>query len=389
MMRPTGYSVSDYGAMIECEPRMDIYAQALRRVIIPGCTVIDLGAAFGVFALLACKYGAGKVIAIEPDPSVELLKPLAQANGCADRITVIRDLSTNFTPETKADVIVSDCRGTVPLYQHHIATLADARARLLAPGGTLLPMRDTLRIALARWPNNHRATTRPWLTNRYGLNLQAGHRFAANAERKAYLKPRALVSAAADVAVLDYRSITQPNLDATIELAATRAGAVHGLLMWFDAEIAEGLTYSNAPGQPELVYGQLFLPFQGASNLAEGEKIEAQVRATLVDDEYVWNWDWRVRDASGQPTSSLVRQSNFLAQIHSPKALAAGSSQHVPELNARMMLDRDCLVLVSEGRTLDGIARTLQERYPEQLPSYKAALDHTAKCLGRYSVRQG
>lgn len=384
MIRPAGYSVIDYGDMILCEPRMGIYDEALRRAVTPGCTVIDLGAAFGVFALLACKYGAGHVIAIEPDPSIELLMPLAKANGCADRITVIRDVSTNYTPATKADVIVSDCRGTVSLYQHHIATLADARARLLAPGGTLLPMRDTLRVALTRSPAYHRAATQPWLTNRYGLDLSAGYRHAVNAERKAYLKPQALMSQPQDLAVLDYRTITEPNLDATIELAATRAGRVHGLLVWFDAEIAEGLTYSNAPGQPELVYGQMFLPLQGAPRLAEGQRIEARVRGTLVDGEYVWSWDWRVCGDGDAVAGPLVRQSSFMSQVHSPRALAAVSNQHTPELSPRLALDRDCLALVGEGRTLDAIAKTLQERFPEQLPDYKAALDHAAACLSRY-----
>jgi len=389
MIRPAGYSVFDYGDMIECEPRMGIYAEALRRAITPGCTVIDLGAAFGMFALLACKYGAGRVIAIEPDPSIELLMPLAQANGCADRITVIRDISTNYTPETKVDVIVSDCRGTVSLYQHHIATLADARERLLAPGGTLLPMRDTMRIALARWPKTHRRTSRPWQRNNYGLDLSAGYRFALNMEHKAYLPPSALVSEAQDLAVLDYRSITEPNLDATVEMTATRDGAVHGLLMWFDAEIAEGLAYSNAPGQPALVYGQMFLPLDGAPRLTAGERISARLRGTLVDGEYVWSWGWQVIAANGAARGAMVQQSSFLGRVHSPTALAAVSNQHTPALDTAMLLDRDCLALVGEGRTLDGIAKTLQERHPEQLPTYKAALDHVAQCLGRYSSAQG
>ncbi len=389
MIRPAGYSVIDYGNMIECEPRMSIYAEALRRAVTPGCTVIDLGAAFGVFSLLACKYGARSVIAIEPDPSIELLMPLAQANGCADRITVVRDISTNYTPETKADVIVSDCRGTVSLYQHHIATLADARARLLAPGGTLLPMRDTLRIALARWPKTHRSRTRPWQRNNYGLDLTAGHRFAVNRELKAYLKPRALSSAVQDLAVLDYRIITEPNLDRKVELTAERDGAVHGLLVWFDAEIAEGLTYSNAPGQPELVYGQMFLPLDGEPRLTTGERITARVRGTLVDGEYVWSWGWQVMAADGTPRGALLQQSSFLGRIHSPKALVALSNKHTPELDPKMMFDRDCLVLVGEGRTLDVIAKTLQERHPEMLTSYKAALDHASECLGRYANRPG
>jgi protein arginine N-methyltransferase 1 len=385
MTRPTGYTVYDYGQMITCEPRMSIYAEALRRAVTPGCTVIDLGAAFGVFALLACKYGAGHVVAIEPDPSIELLMPMAKANGVADRITIIRDISTNDTPETKADVIVSDCRGTVSLFQHHIATLADARARLLAPGGTLLPMRDTLNIALAHWPVTYRGTTRPWLGNKFGLDLSAGHSYATNIEMKAYLKPRNLRSAPEVLAVLDYRSITEPNIDVPVELVADRDGPVHGMLVWFDAEIAEGLGYSNAPGQPELVYGQMFLPLAGAPRLAAGERIAARVRATLVGNEYMWTWDWHVSDAAGQPRGKPVRQSSFLSQLHSPKALANVSNQHVPQRDTRMMLDQDCLALVGEGRTLDVIARTLQERHPEHLPTYKAALDHAAQCLGRYS----
>lgn len=385
MIRPAGYSVFDYGDMIECEPRMSVYAEALRRAVTPGCTVIDLGAAFGVFALLACKYGAGKVIAIEPDPSIELLMPMAQANGCADRITVIRGLSTEYTPETKADVIVSDCRGALSLYQHHIATLADARARLLAQGGTLLPMRDTLRIALARWPKTHRGNVRPWRRNKFGLDLSAGYRFAANMEQRARLKPRALVSAVQDLAVIDYRSITEPNLDATVELTAERDGAVHGLLTWFDAEIAEGLSYSNAPGEPELVYGQMFLPLEGAPRLAKGDRITARVRGTLIDGEYVWSWNWQVIAADGTSRGSVVQQSSFLSRVHSTTALAAVSNQHTPAVDTRLLLDRDCLALVGDGRTLDVIAKAMHERHPEDLPTYKAALDHVAQCLGRYS----
>lgn len=364
---------------------MSIYAEALRRAVTPGCTVIDLGASFGMFALLACKYGAGKIIAIEPDPSIELLMPLAKANGCADRITVIRDMSTKYTPDAKADVIVSDCRGTVPLYKQHIATLVDARARLLAPGGTLLPMRDTLRIALVRWPKSYRATERPWLVNKFDLDLRAGHRYASNTETKAYLKPRSLMSSAVSLAVLDYRSVTEPNLDQTVELSGDRDGRVDGLLIWFDAEIAEGLSYSNAPGQPELVYGQLYLPLEHAPQLSKGQQIKARIRSTLIDGEYIWNWDWQVHDVAGQPIGGLTRQSSFLAGVHAPKALGGVSNWHTPQLNDRIVLDRDCLALVGEGRTLDDIARSLQERHPGLLPTIKAARDHAARCLRRYA----
>jgi len=180
---------------------MGVYAEALRRAVAPGCTVIDLGAGLGMFSLLACKFGAGSVIAIEPDPNIELLRPLAQANGFADRITIIRDLSTRYTPERKADVIVSDCRGTVSLYDYHIATIKDARERLLAPGGTLLPLRDTIKVALANSPRTYRQWDKPWKRNDYSLDLTAAHAPAINSQGKAHLGAGVLASVPQELAV--------------------------------------------------------------------------------------------------------------------------------------------------------------------------------------------
>ncbi|MFN4020349.1 MAG: 50S ribosomal protein L11 methyltransferase [Erythrobacter sp.] len=385
MIRASGYDIASYGEMIDCEPRMGVYVEALRRAVTPGCTVIDLGAGFGVFAILACKFGAGEVIAIEPDPSIELLMPLAKANGCAERITVVRDLSTRFTPERKADVIVSDCRGTVNLYEHHIATIKDARERLLAPGGTLLPMRDTLKVALAHSPKIYRHCHYPWRSNRYGLDLSAALPFAANTETKAYLKPRALLGKAQDLAIIDYRTVTEPNVDSTVELVAQKRGIAHGLLVWFDAEIAEGLGYSNAPGEPELVYGQMFLPFADPPRLKAGDRVKTRFRANLVENNYVWVWEGATIDSITGETRNPFRQSSFMSRVLSKNAAAAGSSLAVPQRSVRMQIDADCLAMVDGGTDHDGIAKVLMERYPQELPSYRAALDHVVSLMARYA----
>ena len=385
MIRVSGYDVASYGEMIDCEPRMGVYVEALRRAITPGCTVIDLGAGFGVFALLACKFGAGKVIAIEPDPSIELLPQLAKANGCADRITVIRDLSTRYTPEQKADVIVSDCRGTVNLYEHHIATIKDARERLLAPGGTLMPMRDTLKVALARSPKTYRQCHYPWRSNKYGLDLSAALPFATSTESKAYLKPRALMSKPQDLAVIDYRTVTEPNVDSTVELVAEKDGMAHGLLIWFDAEIAEGLGYSNAPGQPELVYGQMFLPFADPPHLKVGDRLILRFRANLIENNYLWSWNGHVVDAATGATRNPFRQSTFGSRVIAKDAAKTRSSEMVPERSTAMQIDADCLALVDGGTDQETIAKTLMARYPEALPSFQQALDRVVSLLLRYS----
>jgi protein arginine N-methyltransferase 1 len=372
--------------MVTSEPRMSVYAEALRRAVTPGCTVIDLGASFGPFAILACKYGAGKVIAIEPDPSVELVMPLAMANGCADRIEVFRGLSTHYTPVQKADVLVSDLRGSIPLYQKHIEAIADARTRLLKPGGQQLPLRDTIRVALVSSAGAYRSCVEPWLSNRYDLDLSLGQRFVVNDSMRITLDAKALMSDPHDLVSLDYPTITDPNVDSTVELVATRSATAHGLQMWFDAEIAEGLTFSNAPGEPPLVYGRRFLPFERAVRLKRGDRVTARIRAMLLDIEYIISWHCTITGGATGAVKAIFKQSTFNSKVYPQKDIETYSTAHVPAPGTALAIDRDCLALVGEGRSVAEIARALQRLYPEQLADDRAALNRVTGLLSRYDT---
>src|ERR1051326_6442715 len=105
------YDIVDYGLMIADERRMGAYAEALRRAVKPGAVVIDIGTGTGIFALIACRLGARRVYAIEPDNSIHLAAQVASANGSPDHIEFVQViLDYSVLPET-ADVIVSDIRG--------------------------------------------------------------------------------------------------------------------------------------------------------------------------------------------------------------------------------------------------------------------------------------
>ena len=141
------YGIRGFGEMIADRVRMDAYAHALERTITEGAVVVDLGAGTGIMSLLACKLGAKRVYAVEPSPASQLIPEFARENGCADRIVVLRERSTAIMLPDRADVIVSDMRGVLPAFHRHLADLADARERWLAPGGVLIPGLDTLLVA--------------------------------------------------------------------------------------------------------------------------------------------------------------------------------------------------------------------------------------------------
>lgn len=370
--------------MITCEPRMPAYDAALKQAVQPGSHVIDIGAGTGIFSLLACKYGAAQVTAIEPADEVLLTRDLAVANGCDDRITVMQGLSTNHVTAQKADVIVSDIRGTMPLFEHHIATIVDARERLLAPGGTLIPMRDTIRAVLVNAPDEYKHVTDPWINNRYDLDLTAGYRYAANNMFKVYVDPDAMVSDVQVWAVLDYRTISDPNMVAKVTLTPIGDVTAHGLLLWFDAELAEGIGYSNAPGEPKLVYGQSFFPFEQLVTVSADDRVEAEVKASLVDGGYVWSWTTSIYRGAAQRPETVFRQSTFKSQVLSPASLAKKTGQHVPPPSPKHQIDMALLSLIDGTRTMTQIADQLRSRFPQAVPTAKAALDLVATAVGRY-----
>lgn len=363
---------------------MSAFAEALRAAVTPGCTVIDLGAGPGVFALLACKYGAGKVIAIDPDPSIGLLRDFARDNGFGDRIEIIQGPSTDFHPSSKADVIVSDLRGGMPLYQGHILAIKDARERLLAPGGILIPARDHLFVAAVESPTTYQRIDKPWRSNSFDVDLSAGTRYAFNDQGQVDLTEEVLLGSPRQFATLDYQHIVDPNVRSKVALPIERAGVVHGLLSWFDAELADGVGYSNAPGQPPQVYRQMFLPLERPLAVAAGDTLSVEIMANLIDGSYVWSWNTAIARGPDGASEPLYRQSTFLAAILRPEHLGKHAATSVPRTSEKLALDALTLSLTDGERSLKVIAETVMAKFPTAFSSFADGLNHVTRLTGRY-----
>ena len=267
--------------------RMDAYIRAMRQTIKPGSVVVDLGSGPGVFALMACQLGARRVFAIEPNDVIQIGRDAAREHGFDDRIEFIQQLSTEITLPERADVVVSDLRGILPCYGHHLPSIVDARSRFLAPGGVLIPARDRLWIAVVEVPEKYDEIVKPWNDS----NLLSGRNLALNSWGKIRVKPENLLSESVCWQEIDYHNVTESNFRENMSLTAAREGTAHGFVVWFDADLGEGIGFSNAPGAEELIYGQGFFPFAKPINVASGDRVDVRLEARLIGDHYVWRWN--------------------------------------------------------------------------------------------------
>ena len=306
------YSLHFYGRMIADAPRMDAYAAALRQTVKPDSVVMDLGCGPGVFALLACKLGARRVYAVEPHNVIGLAREAAAANGFTDRIQFFENLSTEIALDEPATIIVSDLRGVLPWFQQHIPSVIDARKRLLAPGGTLIPRSDILWAAVTEAADRYEELVAPWQNNEFELDLSAGTRLITNTWRKTRIRSEQLLVEPVCWTRIDYHKVDSPDVQAEISWRVARKGTAHGVAVWFDSDLVDGIGFSNHPSGPELIYGNGFFPFSQPVEVMENDRITLRLEAKMVVDDYVWRWDTDVfaSDDEARPKVSF-KQSTF------------------------------------------------------------------------------
>ena len=378
------YSVSGYGTMMADHIRTEAYAQALRSVIRPDSVVADLGSGTGIFALLACRFGARRVYAVEPDNAIQVAREAARANGFADRIEFIQEISTRITLAEPADVVVSDMRGVLPLFQHHIPSIVDARARHLKPGGTLIPQRDTLWAAVVEAPEPYAKLVDPWGEGKFELEMSAGRRIVLNTWSKARVKPEQLLTNPQCWATIDYRSVVSPNIDGAFTTSVNRAGTAHGVLVWFDSVLLDGIGFSNSPHTPELVYGSALVPWLEPVGVSPRDSVSITLRANLVGEDYIWRWDSCVRGADGTVRAEF-QQTTFRGVPVVPRELRKRAADYSPVLNEEGKIDQLILSLMGTGFSVDEIAARVQEQFPGRFRAPRDAMTRVGDLSLKYS----
>jgi protein arginine N-methyltransferase 1 len=378
------YSLQAYGAMIADRERFDAYAKAIVKAIRPGDAVLEIGCGPGVFAMLACQAGARKVYCIDFEEIVHFARELAAANGCSERMEFIQSDSRKVQLQERVDVIISDIRGSLPLFGQAIASIEDARLRFLSPGGRLIPQRDTLKAALIEESDFYSQITSPWVSSVPSLELSPALPLLLNGSYTSHFKSEQLLTAAQTWTVLDYLAGANACPSASLDFSVTRAGTAYGLCLWFEAELLDGITYSSGPSSSKTIYGQVFLPWLEPVTVQHGQRICVSLQANLVGDEYIWRWDTKV-SAKGDAAERYFRQSTFQGANFTPQSLRRRAADFVPSLSEEGQADRWLLQAIDGKTSLQQMAQAATRQFPKLFPRWEDALHRAAELARQFS----
>jgi hypothetical protein len=368
--------------------RLEAYRSAIEALVKPGDVVVDLGCGTGIMGLMACRAGAGRVYCIEETALIGLTREIFRANGFADRVTFIKDLSMQVSLPEKADVVVADQIGQFGFEAGVLEFFSDARKRFLKPGGVLLPLRIDLMVA----PVEHEEQWRQvefWNQRPAGFDFQSARKIAANTGYPLKLQPQHLLASAGMIATLATEAC--PGSIAGIEsmMEIERAGTLHGIGGWFCAQMSPRVTMSNGPLDANRIGRRnVFFPLDNPVAVVKGDRV--RVTMTIQPSDVMVTWKVEVYDQRSMTQSQSVPKARFMhstfqGMLLCEEDLARERPGFVPALTPRGEARRSILELCDGHNALSEIEREVYRRHPQLFPSLARAAAFVSEVVTRYS----
>ena len=291
------YDVIAHARMLAVNERSLGYQRAIMRAV-PAKTVLDLGCGTGIWSLVAVGAGATLVMAVEISDIVAIAEDAAVYNRRADRLRFIKGDVRDIELPHKVDVIISDLRGVLPVFRDSLGILIEARDKWLKPGGQVIPRLDRLCASPVTSPELYRQYIEIWSSRKNlatEIGFPAGKRMATNRWYRYKAEPTSLLSRPCALGGIVYSTLASADFQGSAKFDVDVPGKCHGFAVWFDCEVDEEVSFSNAPGT-DSIYGQAFFPIATPVELQVGQRVEFDVTAINMGSGNVWRWRLRTDD---------------------------------------------------------------------------------------------
>ncbi len=260
---PVGFDTAEaHAIMLNDRARTEALLAAVTATVRPGDVVVDIGTGTGVLAIAAARAGASHVYAVEGTAIGAAAREMFDANGVADRITLLEGWSSALTLPTRADVLIAEIIGHEPLDEGALETILDARKRLLVASPRIVPSRLRicalpLMIPAAELEKRTFATARvdAW-RGWYGIDFEPLRRLVTDLPQSFLVRTQrarewTALGASVLLADIDFSTVTETALDTTAAGTAALAGELNGVLVYFELELGGHGMLSSHPARAD------------------------------------------------------------------------------------------------------------------------------------------
>ena len=262
--------------------RNDCYAEALRRIVRPGMTILEIGSGAGFLSLIAARLGAN-VYTCEANPVVAAAaKFIALRNGLSHRIHVIPKLSSHLEIGVdlprKADLLMSELFDDTLFGDGIISYIREARERFLMPDAAVVPQHAELRLRLVTFnlPTKHQPLARI-----AGFDLSPFNVLAPRSS--SYLRAAKLgalpLSEPISALAKNFSEASPFGRDVDDVKLRSYGGAATGISQWLRIRFSDDLVFENDPEQsPASHWGSPVTIFDRERPTSLEEEVRVRVR---------------------------------------------------------------------------------------------------------------